>query len=297
MGGICSKYQEDNLAQPLLNEGSAHRSDATITSLKPDAAASKSSHKSVTVSSNAEKNGTDFSEFNFDSNNKNFDNLFKSLKRGKNGTFVFNSKQTLRRVHKHKKDSARHKIHKQLQTMLSSGTISMYDVVKKPEGQDRSEWLVVHVVDFFNEVCLLFGAIMDVCTIESCPTMSAGRCTYLWADGKEVVKPKKVPAHEYVDYLMTWIDEQINQLDSNSLSPKAVEKIVRTIFKRMFRVYAHMYDKHFKQFLDLGAEKHLNTCFERFLYFILEFKLVEEKELEPLETLVERYIQKRADLL
>ena len=31
-----------------------------------------------------------------------------------------------------------------------------------------------------------------------------------------------------------------------------------------------------------GAEPHLNTCFKHFMFFILEFSLVERKELEPL---------------
>ena len=74
-----------------------------------------------------------------------------------------------------------------------------------------------------------------------------------------------------------------------------MEKAVRTIFKRMFRVYAHMYDKHFKQFMDLGAETHLNTCFERFVYFLLEFSLVDEKELEPLKALIQRYKEKKSE--
>jgi hypothetical protein len=57
---------------------------------------------------------------------------------------------------------------------------------------------------------------------------------------------------------------------------------VKNIFKRLFRVYAHMYHSHVESIIALGAEAHLNTCFKHFMYFILEFALVERKELEPL---------------
>jgi MOB kinase activator 1 len=44
--------------------------------------------------------------------------------------------------------------------------------------------------------------------------------------------------------------------------------VVRTIFKRLFRVYAHIYHSHFKQVCSLGEEAHLNTCFKHFIIFI-----------------------------
>lgn len=44
--------------------------------------------------------------------------------------------------------------------------------------------------------------------------------------------------------------------------------VVRTIFKRLFRVYAHIYHSHFKQVCSLGEEAHLNTCFKHFIFFV-----------------------------
>jgi MOB kinase activator 1 len=67
---------------------------------------------------------------------------------------------------------------------------------------------------------------------------------------------------------------------------------VKNIFKRLFRVYGHMYHSHVESIIALGAEAHLNTCFKHFMYFILEFNLVERKELEPLvEICMVRYSQ------
>ncbi len=43
--------------------------------------------------------------------------------------------------------------------------------------------------------------------------------------------------------------------------------VVKVIFKRLFRVYAHIYHSHFKNVCSLGEEAHLNTCFKHFMYF------------------------------
>ena len=85
------------------------------------------------------------------------------------GTFVFNSKHAFKKVQKHKKGTTRFTLHKQLQSILSSGNMEMYEIVKLPEGQNMNEWLCVHVVDFFNEVCLLYGCIGIILTL--CSTL------------------------------------------------------------------------------------------------------------------------------
>ncbi len=36
------------------------------------------------------------------------------------------------------------------------------------------------------------------------------RYEYLWADGQNVKTPLKVSAGEYIDYLMTWVENQLN---------------------------------------------------------------------------------------
>ena len=58
----------------------------------------------------------------------------------------------------------------------------MKATVVLPPGEDRNEWLAVNIVDFFNEVNLVFGSISDHCTNETCPVMCAGtKVEYLWA--------------------------------------------------------------------------------------------------------------------
>ena len=71
--------------------------------------------------------------------------------------------------------------------------------------------------------------------------------------------------------------------------PKNFVSMIKTIFKRLFRVYAHIYHSHFQMILALGLEYHLNTCFKHFIFFIDEFALVEEKELAPLSELIQQF--------
>lgn len=157
---------------------------------------------------------------------------------------------------------------------------------------------------------MLYGTITEFCTEDSCPIMSAGpKYEYHWADGHTVKKPIKCSAPKYIDYLMTWVQDQ---LDDETLFPSkigrqaAVEKvfslsqscsfcccadfyapftvvflfavgvpfpknfltIAKTILKRLFRVYAHIYHQHFSEVVQLGEEAHLNTSFKHFIFFV-----------------------------
>jgi len=149
----------------------------------------------------------------------------------------------------------------------------------------------VNTVDFFNQLNLLYGSITEFCTPTSCAVMSAGpKYEYLWAD-EASKKPVACSAPEYVDFLMTWVQAQ---LDNEAIFPSRVDvqfpkqfvAVVKTIFKRLFRIYAHIYYSHFNKIMALGEEAHLNTCFKHYYYFVDEFQLVDKKELAPLQELI-----------
>ena len=134
--------------------------------------------------------------------------------------------------------------------------------VELPAGEDLNEWLAVNTIEFYNEINVLYGILTEFCTAESCPTMSAGpKYEYLWADGHNVKTPLKVSAGEYIDFLMTWVE---NQLNNEKIFPCALgvpfprnfETIIKVIFKRLFRVYAHIYHTHFQHIMLLSAETH-----------------------------------------
>ena len=80
-------------------------------------------------------------------------------------------------------------------------------------------------------------------------------------------KPIKCSAPKYIDFLMTWVQARSlsilfmflmvftqDQLDDEALFPSKIGvpfpnnflNIAKTILKRLFRVYAHVYHQHFK---------------------------------------------------
>ncbi|KAK1174298.1 MOB kinase activator 1B [Acipenser oxyrinchus oxyrinchus] len=165
-------------------------------------------------------------------------------------------------------------------------------------GEDLNEWVAVNTVDFFNQINMLYGTITDFCTEQSCALMSAGpKYEYHWADGTNIKKPIKCSAPKYIDYLMTWVQDQ---LDDETLFPSKIGvpfpknfmSVAKTILKRLFRVYAHIYHQHFDTVIQLQEEAHLNTSFKHFIFFVQEFNLIDRKELVPLQELIDKLTTK-----
>lgn len=84
---------------------------------------------------------------------------------------------------------------------------------------------------------MLYGTITEFCTEESCPLMSAGpKYEYHWADGQTVKKPIKCSAPKYIDYLMTWVQDQ---LDDETLFPSKIGKqFKRKIYSFEFQIWS-----------------------------------------------------------
>lgn len=76
--------------------------------------------------------------------------------------------------------------------------------------------------------------------------------------------------------------------------PKNFLSMAKTILKRLFRVYAHIYHQHFPEVVQLGEEAHLNTSFKHFIFFVQEFNLIERRELAPLQELIDKLTAKEA---
>lgn len=191
-----------------------------------------------------------------------------------------------------------------------------------PPGEGLNEWLAINTVDFYNTTNLLYGAISEFCTGHVCPVMSAGeKFEYLWMDGRQYKRPTKLSAPDYISCLMDWIAVLINNDEIFPADPstciyddhfifththtltsccsvflhfsfrtakftKQFVPSVKNIFKRMFRVYAHLYYSHYQDMKDLGIERHLNTAFKHFMLFVFEFDLIDKKELVPLKATI-----------
>ncbi|KAK5071896.1 Mitotic exit network component [Lithohypha guttulata] len=160
------------------------------------------------------------------------------------------------------------------------GSGSLRKAVVLPEGEDLNEWLAVNVVDFYNQINLLYGSITEFCSPITCPEMKAtDEFEYLWQDAATgYPKPTKMSAPEYIEHLMTWTQSLI---DNESIFPSRIgapfpkhfQSTIKQMFKRLYRVYAHIYCHHYPVIVHLGLEPHLNTSFKHYVLFVDEFGL------------------------
>ncbi|XP_064346217.1 MOB kinase activator 3B isoform X2 [Camelus dromedarius] len=201
---------------------------------------------------------------------------------------VFNKDKTFRPKRKFEPGTQRFELHKRAQASLNSG-VDLKAAVQLPSGEDQNDWVAVHVVDFFNRINLIYGTICEFCTERTCPVMSGGpKYEYRWQDDLKYKKPTALPAPQYMNLLMDWIEVQINNEDIFPTCvgvpfPKNFLQICKKILCRLFRVFVHVYIHHFDRVIVMGAEAHVNTCYKHFYYFVTEMNLIDRKELEPLD--------------
>eukprot|EP01084_Bolivina_argentea_P234672 395068_1 len=96
------------------------------------------------------------------------------------------------------------------EVMIISDLLSM---VRLPPQTDINEWYAVHMVQFYNELSLVCGIIRHdniICNERTCPKMCAGiDFEYLW-HSREFIQLIPVSAPKYIDFLLEWIEELIN---------------------------------------------------------------------------------------
>ncbi len=183
----------------------------------------------------------------------------------------------------------------QLTLKATLGGGQLRQTVKLPAGEDLNEWIAVNTVHFYNAANMIYGTCAEFCTEQSCPVMSAGpKYEYHWKDGDKYKRPTRLSAPAYIDNLLSWANDQISNpelfpIDENAKFPRNFMEKVKVIYKRLFRLYAHIYYSHFEKIREIGANAHLNTCFKHFVYFIQEFDLVDAAELAPLQKLIDKF--------
>lgn len=199
----------------------------------------------------------------------------------------------MKNVVKKKHNELQNTIKATMKATLGGGELR--NTVKLPDGEDENEWIAVNTVHFYNAANMIYGTCAEYCTETSCAIMSAGpKYEYLWKDGIKYKRPTRVSAPVYIDLLLNWVSEQISDpslfpVDETTKFPKNFKTQVKQIYKRLFRLYAHIYYSHFEQICSIGANAHLNTCFKHFVYFVLEFDLVDKDEMAPLKKLISKF--------
>ena len=209
-----------------------------------------------------------------------------SGKRSTRGTFV---------MVKHA-NQKRNDLSKLTKRTLGSGNLK--EAVKLPKNESLNEWIATHCVDFYNEVCVLYELSAEDAKKFTQPGEGfPPNFEYRWADGKSS-KPIRCSSPEYVEYVLNWIEEQIQDeslfpVADDAKFPPEFMSVANKILTRIMRVYAILYHSFFGVFEGAGAASHLNTSFKHFVFFVHHHALLEEKEYkalqEPVKRLIEQY--------
>jgi MOB kinase activator 1 len=206
--------------------------------------------------------------------------------------FQKRDRATLKETKPHSNEK-RGTLSKMTQRTLGGG--NMKAAVLLPQGEDINDWIAANTVDFFNELTLLYGIIASEAQ-DKFSKAGEGFPTgfeYRWSEGPDS-KPIRVSAPEYVDYVFSWIESQIDDPkifpvnENEPFPPDFVNHYAKDIFKRMFRCFAIIYHRHVEKITAEGAAAHLNTCFKHFMYFCFTFKLLDDTEVKVLQSLVDR---------
>ncbi|CAG8602657.1 13203_t:CDS:2 [Ambispora gerdemannii] len=204
--------------------------------------------------------------------------------------------------------SKRRELQKTATKLLESD--SFETAVKLPAGVSLNDWLALHCFEFYNQVSILWGTFAP-CTHEDCPKMRAGSAfEYTWEGSSQ----QSTSAPDYVDRMMTWIKDQLEDTSTfprtigksdfvvflrqhaffNNLSwffgeqqteseyPEQFQKIVKIIFLRLFRAYAHLYLEHVSIVIEEDGFPYLIYSLKHFFNFVIEFKLIQKADMKPL---------------
>lgn len=170
------------------------------------------------------------------------------------------------------------------ESLVEAGRVAR--VTSPPAETALNDWLAVNVLVYYNAANNFYGWLNNErCT---CQKMTIGhKYEFLWADGKTIRNPINIPANDYVDYLMTWIEAN---LADTKLFPdydgakysKTYMDTVKAIMRRLFRVFGHMQVDHAQDLQACGVlEKH-ERVFQCFVQLVREYKLMDKKQLKPI---------------
>jgi len=187
------------------------------------------------------------------------------------------------------------------------GNDALKGVCGGPAGVNRETWIAAKCCDVIDDVhtvlSLLSGGDVSgaspICAPQTCVSNGGKREEYIWRgeDGKQV----NLGAAEYFAKLMMWCDRVVTDQDIFGTCPfrsmpKGAVDIIKMMFRRLSRVYVHIFLCHRPLLQKRGYEAHINYCFKHFLFFGQEYDLLGEwgcnaSDLEPLRPMIVQMLQ------
>lgn len=147
-----------------------------------------------------------------------------------------------------------------------------------PLKLDERVWVVVNLIAFYNDLCVLCAVYEDTCTEEHCPRMTAGGDplrVFCWEDEQPHVTPSKVSALSYTHRVLDWCTGHFNKPSSTFTKKEKIAELYVHLF-------AHILHHHVDNFISFGYEHLFKNCLKRFCYFIEHYSILNKSKLEPL---------------
>lgn len=146
-------------------------------------------------------------------------------------------------------------------------------------------------------------------------TDDASNHSFTWLNSR--LQPVEIPAYEYLTLVQRYISGKIDDVNIFPTDPAGVSfadnpafctplpesgqdwvgkrsgfpqnfmETCQTIFRQMFRVYAHLYWSHFDDMFSLNLEKSMNSCFSHFILTATTLNLLKKTDLEPMQPLID----------
>lgn len=182
---------------------------------------------------------------------------------------------------------------------LKLAVIDYADILKLIKLQNSiefQEWIAFNTKMYFDQINVVYGAIVDHCTLQSCPTMSAPLNTqFAWHDDKG--KKFKYSASQYIDTALTYVakiisDETCFPTKCGHSFPANFDHLVKKIHKHLFHILAHMYHSHYRELLELKLHTYVNSIYLHFYSFNKTFSILDEKEIEVMDALNKSFLAK-----
>jgi len=180
-------------------------------------------------------------------------------------------------------------------TKRTLGSGNLREAVRLPDGEDMNEWLATNIVDFYNEVMLLY----DMCSDDAERFTKEGegfppQYEYRWAESKNEAAIR-CSSPEYINHVLVWLedmihDESVFPTNDKNKFPSKFDEIASKMLSRIFRIFAIIYHSHFEAIEAHEAASHLNTAFKHFIFFTYEHGMLADKEYKALDEPVKRLI-------
>ncbi len=117
---------------------------------------------------------------------------------------------------------------------------------------------------------------------------------YMWCDGVTFVQPISIPARTYMKFCLLWTQQQLKDPKVITTAPNALysDNLISTwkmVYRRLLRVYAHLFINHGEDYDKNGVLGSVLQCMlRRFLMYGIESGLTSKKELLPVKQILKK---------